>query len=912
MTSIRAKFLIQSGISVLVVAFLGAASAVWVTFAEHREQAYDHMGLTLNHFQNQLLSQIEIMQKTLADEARNRTLYSHLYSIHELQTQNLGDTTHILARNIQLQMVEDLRRTLLAKSFDLAGLYLNGHLVALTDRQQVRLTNQTLNHSKSPLLTPVSDASKIRFAPHLWKKAPSDFDYLMLKRLKHKTGVHLTMDHGALFIEGSIPLIIDVDDPDGYETFPQQVGEIRFLKQILHTQLLDSFRTTGYITDLYNHQGVLVATSHLHAPADPSRQQILNMGQDPTVLHEIYRQKIPYFARIVPFSYQGKLHAYLIAYTSQEAVRHNAARILTLQLGALVLGLLLAGIFALTISTRITRPLRNLSQQMRQIATTRDLTGRLPKSDKEDEIGHLAQSFNQMIEALQESDAATRRAEQKYRGIVNHAAEGVFQSTLEGYYITANPALVKLFGYANVEELLKAPIEEHYEDPAQRKILVQTLRAHGKILDFEIVLKRLDGHRFTALINARLMSLEGHDEQIIEGMLQDISARREKEKAEQAKEAAEAATQAKTQFLATMSHEIRTPLNVIIGMSELLLESEKNPQRQHYLEISHSAGEGLLSLINDILDLSKIEAGKLSLEQAPFDPVKLLRQVGQIFLHPIQEKGVTLKIEAQQPLPAWVMGDAARIRQTLINLIGNAVKFTHQGVVTIRLIAPKQDQLCFEVIDSGIGIDAEQLKTIFKPFSQADTSITRRFGGSGLGLTICNYLIEHMGGELQVESQLQQGSRFFFNLPLPACKAPKQVEPPVQSDTQSSLKPGLSLLIADDSEDNITLLKAYLKHTAHLATYVRDGVEAESTFINGQFDLVLMDVQMPKQDGYSATRHIRTWEHDNNHPATPIYALSAHAFSEAHDDSLAAGCDGHLTKPIKRQELLQFLDTFVG
>ena len=368
----------------------------------------------------------------------------------------------------------------------------------------------------------------------------------------------------------------------------------------------------------------------------------------------------------------------------------------------------------------------------------------------------------------------------------------------------------------------------------------------------------------------------------------------------QAVEDAEAANQTKNRFLATMSHEIRTPMNVVVGLGDLLLEEslkESDPLQVERLQRMQSAANALLELINNILDLSSIEAGELLLEPHPFNPAELLHDTVGVYADAAAERGLRLTADHADELPPRLLGDAARVRQILLILVSNAIKFTEHGEVHVRM--SWHDQLRISVEDSGIGIAPAQVERIFHAFTQADDSATRRYGGSGLGLSISHQLATLMGGELGVESRLGEGSRFLFTAPLPLAQSDDT--PPPEATTP------LRILLAEDSPDNQRLIQTYLRGTPHALEIVEDGDHAVSEACGGAYDLVLMDIQMPIMDGLNATRAIRAWEHEQQREPLRIIALTAHALEADHQRSLAAGCDHHLTKPIKKRDLLAAL-----
>ncbi|MBF0585139.1 MAG: response regulator [Magnetococcales bacterium] len=374
---------------------------------------------------------------------------------------------------------------------------------------------------------------------------------------------------------------------------------------------------------------------------------------------------------------------------------------------------------------------------------------------------------------------------------------------------------------------------------------------------------------------------------------------------------ADQANREKSRFLAAMSHEIRTPMNAILGMGEMLAEGELDDEQQHYLQTIHRAGQGLLALINDILDLSKIEAGQLEMESIPFDPREIIQNSVEMFTLKAADQGTLLRTRVAEEVPDRLMGDPQRLQQILLNLLSNAVKFTRDGVVTCSMVQAGAALYRFAVADTGIGIPAERQRTIFQPFVQAETSTSRRFGGTGLGLSICQKLVEKMEGKIWLESQPGCGSRFQVEIRLHP--APVVFEEPeaVTMAPAVSTNAGLSILMADDAAENRLLMEAFLRRSPHQLTMVEDGRQAVDLFKRGRFDLVLMDIQMPGMDGYEATRTIRAWEERHQLPPTPILALTANAMREDVEKTHAVGCTRHLSKPISKKRLLEALSQFV-
>jgi signal transduction histidine kinase/ActR/RegA family two-component response regulator len=376
-----------------------------------------------------------------------------------------------------------------------------------------------------------------------------------------------------------------------------------------------------------------------------------------------------------------------------------------------------------------------------------------------------------------------------------------------------------------------------------------------------------------------------------------------------AKDKAEDAARLKSEFLANMSHEIRTPMNGVMGMINLVLERCIDAEEREQLLVAKGAAESLITILNDILDLSKIEAGKMTLEKIDFDLAGVVRDSIRIFDSAVRQKHLELRYSFAPGCPEWARGDPARLRQVLVNLIGNAVKFTDAGSVEVLVETAGPGGLQFAVRDTGIGIPPEKIGDIFDAFTQADGSHTRRFGGTGLGLTITRRLVDLMGGRLWVESQIGQGSRFCFELPMAAGSAPAASEGKT-ADIEAPL-PILHVLVAEDNAVNQKVICAVLRRQGWSITLASNGEEAWRHFREGRFDLILMDVQMPEMDGLQTTRLIRE-EEQRRAPAEriPILALTAHASLAQHEECLAVGMDGILTKPISVPSLLREIRVF--
>ncbi|MDB5364382.1 MAG: multi-sensor hybrid histidine kinase, partial [Rhodospirillales bacterium] len=529
-------------------------------------------------------------------------------------------------------------------------------------------------------------------------------------------------------------------------------------------------------------------------------------------------------------------------------------------------------------------------------------------------IGYLLigtdNTARKLVEAEQKKLDQRLRDQQFYtRSLIESNIDALMTTDPSGIITDVNKQMEALTGCTR-DELIGAPFKNYFTDPERAEAAIKLVLSQKKVTDYELTARARNGVKTVVSYNATTFYDRDRTLQGVFAAARDVTERKRVEmELKQAKAAAESASRTKSDFLASMSHEIRTPMNAIMGIADLLAKTTLTPEQDKYVQIFRRAGDNLLNLINDILDLSKVEASQLELERTGFSLNDHLEKVIEMVAARAQEKGLALVCEIAPDVPTDLLGDPTRLRQVLLNLVGNAIKFTQSGEVSLRvaLDADSSDRtvLQFTVSDTGIGIPGGKLGQVFERFTQADSSTTRRFGGSGLGLTISRRLVELMGGRIWVESAVDKGSVFAFIVPFEIWDAAdRPVSVPVGVGPEPPL-PALRILLAEDSPDNCTITMAYLEDTPYLVEIAETGAIACEKFTTGDYDLVLMDRQMPAMDGLTATRTIRAWERANNRPPKPIIALTASALKGDREKCLAAGCTAFLTKPIKQEVLLQ-------
>ncbi len=569
------------------------------------------------------------------------------------------------------------------------------------------------------------------------------------------------------------------------------------------------------------------------------------------------------------------------------------------QLGVVMVFLLLLILVVIDrLSGSISRPILQLTQQARSVQS--DWRQQLTDTEEyDDETAHLVDAFDEVTHEL--------------IGIFESSPDGILIADAQGTLLRCNQALLNLFGYRreellghSVERLLPQSLRVDHRRLREGFTQAPVARPMGK--SRPLVGLHKEGREIP--IETSLAPVSSSSQQLIMANVRDISERLQMEQLRQKSILAEQANRAKDEFLASMSHELRTPLTTIIGHCELLQEEEQDPGRRQQLQSIATAGQSQLNLVNDILDIAKIESGKFTIEEIPYKLEDLLHRLEQTFSHQAREAGLQFNVELLQPQKFQHVGDCHRISQILNNLVSNAIKFTPGGQVTVTVWEESQE-LFFKVADSGIGMPPEVMDRLFHRFEQADGSISRRFGGSGLGLYISLNLAEMMGGTIDASSREREGSVFQLQLPLrrgaPLTTITATTRARATTDGVVAKEPNGNILVAEDTPALQLLIRTMLQRVGYHVELASNGVEAVEQVRSHAFDLVLMDMQMPEMDGIEATRLLR-----EEGRTLPIIALTANVMPQHREAFSAAGCSEFLAKPINKELLLETLARYLN
>lgn len=508
------------------------------------------------------------------------------------------------------------------------------------------------------------------------------------------------------------------------------------------------------------------------------------------------------------------------------------------------------------------------------------------------------------ITQQRKGQAAVRERERKFRTVFEQSLDGIVLHDMGGQILDVNETLCKLLGWTRAELTAKHLSELHPESARQTCRLAMAEVAERGRHRFECEFARKDGSAFVAEVWANSFELGG--ERVVQGIVRDVTEQRQKEsEIREAMEAAELANESKSLFLTTMSHEIRTPLNGILGFADLLETSKMGENERNSVEMIRKSGDVLLGLINNILDFARAESGRITMKDEAFDPAKFLRNTVALHRGIAEGKALELQVEVSGEVPAQVLGSKAELRQVMMNLVGNAVKFTDEGKIVVSLKRVDGDKLRFSVADSGIGFPESDAEKLFEAFYQVDLSSTRRHGGTGLGLAICRRLVEAMGGEIRASVGPNGGAVFDVDLPLRLPEGPGHEAPAIAGESRPALDGhGMKVLVVEDHPVNSRLLKMMLEKWGFVVELAENGRLALDLLRDSDgIEVVLMDMRMPVMDGLEATQRLRAGEAGEKIKDLPVVAVTANALEADREACREVGMSHYLSKPISRREL---------
>ena len=804
-----------------------------------------------------------------------------------------------------------------------------------------------------------------------WRKADAveHFQRTHEPEVMAEQTAHYETTQNALCVEAHVPVLGDVFNVATKQHEPRQVGFVLARRRIGDDFVERIGRITGTSINVFTRNGLAVGEVPEYDQVDypeafrSDHSEIGEAGAIPFSKRTLADQS--FYQVVLPLPGHGQWAGAIAALYSQgiaKAATSENVRVLCL---ISVLCVLVIVPITFVFSARLTRPIEGMVKTAEVIAGG-NYDASIPLVEREDEIGSLSRSFSRMRNAVREhvSELAAknealavenlerRRAEKDLAELnltlehrvaqrteelrkvnesmlrittaVDKCSDGIAMVDADGAHFYQNRAFTELFGYEVGEFATQGgPAVTYVDKDVARKVFAEIMA--GRSWSGEIDMLARDGRRIPILLRAD--AIKDNRGQIVGliGIHTDITERRQaEERLQQAKDAAEAATQAKSAFLANMSHEIRTPMTSILGFTENLLDPRlSDSEKLNAVHTVRRNGEHLLQIINDILDISKIEAGKVEVERIRYEPIRLVADVKSLMQVRANAKNLPFSIEYTGAVPETIESDPTRLKQILVNLVGNAIKFTETGGVRLitRLIDDAgEHKLQFDIIDTGPGMTEEQVGRLFQAFTQGDTSTTRRFGGTGLGLMISKRLAEMLGGTITVDSRPGEGSLFRLTVATGPLDGVKMLDDPAaatiarpETDVTAKVgvaKLGCSILLAEDGPDNQRLIAHVLRRAGAEVTVVQNGklaVDAALAAVHGRregdpkcpYDVILMDMQMPVMDGYEATALLRQRGYTG-----PIIALTAHAMASDRQKCIDAGCDDYATKPIDRKKLI--------
>jgi PAS domain S-box-containing protein len=611
----------------------------------------------------------------------------------------------------------------------------------------------------------------------------------------------------------------------------------------------------------------------------------------------------------------------VILYQSAEEAFAPVTKIRNIFIVGILVSLAVATIISVKSSRKIVSPLQQLTNETYEIAKG-NYDIRLPDSSFE-EINHLSRHFNLMTERVMKREKALAESEEKFRDLFNNANDAIYLWILEddgsiGKIIEANEITCFRFGYSREELLNMTPLQLNKKTSDENvHRIAKILRTKGKAT-FEATQISKTGKTMEVEVNAHAFKMAGQN--VIISVVRDITKRKRAEsELKRASELAEAANRAKSEFLANMSHEIRTPMNGIMGMNQLLLDTPLDEEQKEYAIAVKDSVNFLLNIINDILDFSKIEAGKMTLENIDFNLKKLVRETVNIMTPKTKEKSLQLNWQVDERIPSAILGDLVKLHQVLLNLIGNAVKFTDTGQIIVNAFLEQQHEnkveIKFAITDTGIGISEQAIKKIFQPFEQSDSSTTRKYGGTGLGLTITHKLVELMEGKLGVTTELGKGSTFWFVIPFGISQLQPQSASGISSSSTKKIFPSpLSavnpVLLVEDNIISQKVESHQLKKMGLESVIANNGQEAVQLFQTNAYSLILMDCRLPVLNGYEATAEIREIEKETG-GHIPIIAVTASVSEDEREKCIKAGMDDYISKPFELKTLRELVEKWI-